>query len=86
MVVGGTPSGTAADTVPVDSPVDCASQGQLYLQLIDLGRRMVVGSDVIYHIALREGEPGIVIKNELWIVYTGSRDENGSNWRVKETV
>lgn len=46
----------------------------------------MVGSDVIYHIALREGGPGIVIKNGLWIVYTGSRDDNGSNRRLKETV
>lgn len=44
----------------------------------------MVRSEVIYHITLREGEPGIFIGNGLWIVLPGSRDENGSNRRVKE--
>lgn len=41
----------------MDSSVDCASQGRLYLPVIDVGRRMMVGSEVMYHIALRKEEP-----------------------------
>lgn len=70
----------------MDSPVDRASQGRLYLRVIDVGRRMVVGSEVIYSYCFAKRGAGIVIGTGLFIVLPRSRDENGLNRRLKETL
>ena len=54
----------------MDSSVDCASQGRLYLQVVDVGRRMMVGSELIYHIALRKEEP-ISLSTDCGLFYLG---------------
>lgn len=55
----------------MDSPVDRASQCRLYLRLIDVGRRMVVGSEGIYQIALRKGEPVSLSETDSGLFYLG---------------
>lgn len=55
----------------MDSSVDCASKGRLYLQVIDVGRRMMVGSEVIYHIALRKEEPMSLSETDCGLFYLG---------------
>lgn len=49
----------------MDSPVDRASQGRLCLSVIDVGRRVMVGSEVVYHIALRKREPISLSETEV---------------------
>lgn len=70
----------------MDSSVDCASQGRLYLPVIDVGKEDDgwKRGNISYCFAKRGAD--IVIGNGLWIVLPVSRDTNGSNRRVKETL
>lgn len=58
----------------MDSQSEQAFQCRVYLRGIDVGR-MVVGSEVIYHIALRKGEPVSLSGRDSGLFFLGPESE-----------